>query len=200
MEESPLDQFISHYKLPIILSAVGGVLLVSGIISSGLIPKTLQSNPSQPIVLPTANPQMSQIMVDVSGAVKHPGVYQLTSGARVEDAIQKAGGLTTQADTNYVAKTLNLAQKVTDGLKIYIPNSGESSPAVAGATVDSTALGTININSASLDTLDSLPGVGPVTAQKIVDNRPYSQTEDLVTKKVVGKSEFDKIKDKISVY
>lgn len=109
-----------------------------------------------------------------------------------------AGGLSARADREWVAKNLNLAMKLTDGAKVYVPAFGEN----AGAPGSSEALvsGTININTGSASELDGLPGVGPVTAQKIIDNRPYSSVQDLLSKKAVNQKVFDNIKDKISVF
>jgi len=130
------------------------------------------------------------LKVDIGGAVLKPGVYEFSSGARVQDVIIQAGGLAASADRDYVAKNINLALKLIDGVKIYIPNKGE--PVVSGSL--------ININVAPESELDKLTGVGPVTAQKIIAGRPYSKTEDLVSKKVLGQSAFDKIKESITVY
>jgi competence protein ComEA len=135
------------------------------------------------------------IIVDVAGAVEKPGVYKLPNNSRTADALISAGGLSAAADREAVSKTINLAQKLTDGSKIYIPSINESN-----SFNQSNKSNLININFASLLELDSLEGVGPVTAQKIIDNRPYQNISDLVTKKVLGKAMFEKIKDKLSVY
>lgn len=133
------------------------------------------------------------IWVDVSGAVVVPGVYKLTEGARVKDALVAAGGVSSTADRAVLAKEVNLAAILTDGQKIYIRAAGGE---VAGAeTTDK-----INLNSASLSELDSLWGVGSVRAGEIVKNRPYAKAEDLLTKKIVTKSVFEKIKDQITVF
>jgi len=140
----------------------------------------------------------ADIFVDVSGAVLKPGVYKLAYGSRVADAINTAGGFSSSADSNFISKSLNLAQKLSDGAKIYIPQKGESGQAL-GTAQSSLDSGLVNINSASLDQLDALPGIGPATAQKIISGRPYSRVEELLEKKIVGASTFEKIKDKISV-
>lgn len=146
------------------------------------------------------------IKIDISGAVEKPGVYEMQKDDRIEDAIIKAGGFKKDADAEYVSKMLNLAQKLVDGTKIYIPFQEEKPDALK--MVQKTSENTsqynnstlTNINSASISELEKLSGVGLVTAQKIIDSRPYGSIEELLIKKTVGKSVFEKIKDKISVY
>lgn len=134
------------------------------------------------------------IFVDVEGAVVNPGVYGLNFEARVKDALVAAGGLGQDADRGWVEKNLNLAVRLTDGAKIYIPKIGES---IMGNTMGADQ---ININTASAQELDKLPGVGPVTAQKIIDNRPYSTIDELLSKKIINSKAFESIKEKIAVY
>lgn len=146
------------------------------------------------------------IKVDVEGAVINPGVYAVPVDARVQDGLVVAGGLSGNADRIWVAQHVNLALKLIDGTKIYIPSLGEI--AKTGSTVTDQTIGTdvlgaqnqqIDINSAASADLDSLPGVGPATVQKIIAGRPYTSTQELVDKKIVGQKEFEKIKDLIIV-
>jgi competence protein ComEA len=145
----------------------------------------------------------AQIKVDIEGEVIRPGLYSLNSDARIQDALAVAGGLTQGADRDQI----NLAARVVDGQKVYIPAVGETPPVspVVSSSSDSvtsanvTSSGPVSINSGSESELDSLPGVGPVTAQKIISNRPYSSIDELVSKKAVGQKEFDKIKEMISL-
>lgn len=139
---------------------------------------------------------VKKIVVDVQGAVLTPGVYSLENDARIQDALIQAGGLTEKANRAFIAKSINLAAKVTDGQKIYIPFEGEQT---AGVGIDSSVLNSlININTGSQNDLESLPGIGPVTAEKIMSLRPYSSVEDLVNKKAVSQAIFEKIKDLIT--
>lgn len=140
----------------------------------------------------------SKISVDVEGAVMRPGLYNLPSSSRVKDALVAAGGVAQEADRDWLAKKVNLAAKLTDGGKIYILKVGEE-PISSGDSIGITVQGAININTADSATLDTLPGVGKVTSEKIIGNRPYSSIEDLVSKKVIGSSAFEKLKDKITV-
>lgn len=208
---------LRQYMFPIGLGLIGIVLLLYGLIASlnhknasdilaeGISDKAISEEKS---IL-----KMPGIILDVEGAVMNPGVYELKKNARLQDALIAAGGLSDKADREKVAKGLNLASKVVDGGKIYIPFVGESSSvaiggstslAQAGDSTDQSVMGDqtglININSATEQQLDSLPGVGIVTAGKIINNRPYARIEDLLSKKAVGQSVFGKIKDKISVF
>lgn len=185
---SETASLIDRFKLPIALSLVGIVLIIGGLVM-GSKPQ-VKDYPKESLV---SNEKL--VTVDVSGAVNKPGVYKLSSGSRIEDAISQAGGFTQDAQNEYITKVLNLAQKLVDGSKIYIPKEGE----IAGVSAVSEAK-KININTASLSELDSLSGVGSVTAQKIVAGRPYQTVEELVSKKAVGKAVFDKIKDQLVVY
>lgn len=141
--------------------------------------------------------EQEKIVVDIEGAVMKPGVYTLPINSRVQDGLIAAGGLTSYAQRTWIAKNINLAQVLKDGIKLYIPYQGE----IQGSqnSLDNSS-NTININTASKSQLDSLSGVGEAMAQKIIDNRPYNTIEDLVEKKVVSKGVFEKIKERITVY
>lgn len=144
-----------------------------------------------------------EIVVDVAGAVEKPGIYKLSSNSRIGDAVVKAGGLAANADREWVASTLNLAEKVEDGVKIYIPNKGmvQADP-VSQTNQRSVNIKNqkLNINTASVTELDKLEGIGEARANSIVSNRPYAKTEELVTIAKLPQSVYDKIKDSISVY
>lgn len=143
------------------------------------------------------------VVVDVGGAVLSPGVVELPAGARVAEAIERAGGLAEDADT----ATLNQAAILMDGQKILVPREGEGDDgaddpvaAVPGAPA---APDLVNINSATLAELDTLPGVGPSTAQAIVDDRaqngPFASTEDLMRVSGIGEKKFTKLESMICV-
>lgn len=181
------------------LAFIGLILLGYGLISS--INRGQVS--SEDIVFESSEQttnKTSQIVVDVSGAVVSPGVYTLDLGSRIKDALISASGLSSDADRDWVSKSLNLASKLNDGSKIYIPSRGEVSLRGTNPAGVVSASGLIDINSASSSELDGLPGIGPATAQKIIDNRPYASIEDLTSKKAVTSKIFEKIKDRISVY
>lgn len=199
--ESNLDQFLSRYKYPLAMGIVGGVLLLGGILSSGVLSVFHKTSPylGSKTNLADKSAVPNILAVDVSGEVSAPGVYKLPAGARVEEAIKAAGGVTEKADPIYLSKSLNLAQKLTDGMKIYIPQEKEAGMSATGA-VAGVSINLVNLNEASLAELDNLPGVGEVTAQNIIGKRPYGAIEELLNKKVVSKTVFEKIKDKVSVY
>lgn len=126
------------------------------------------------------------IVVDVRGAVAKPGVYELPAGARVQDAVNASGGLSEDADLS----TVNLARRLRDGEMVRVaamaPNAGTPSPGLAAVSGPNTGGGAakININTATADELDTLPGVGPVTAARIIEFReqhgPYRSIDDLI--------------------
>jgi len=206
MEEQLQERYLPLIKrniLPITLSVLGLICLGYGLIIF-LQPKAeneivFEKNDSAVTSQPK-NPL--KIMVDVQGAVEKPGVYSLAKEARVQDGLIAAGGMRQDANRSFVAKTINLAAKVNDGTKIYIPfeNETEVLGGMSRTGMGATTGGMININSATLTELDSLPGIGQVTGQKIIDSRPYASLDELQSKKVVSKSVFEKIKDKVTVY
>jgi competence protein ComEA len=188
--------------LPLFLAVLGVILLGAGLVSS-----LAGTDREEDITFESSNSDQdikeTKIVVDIQGAVVAPGVYELPSESRIKDVLIAASGLSSDADREWISKNLNQAAKLTDGGKIYIPKVGESNSFInlgQAGSLGVTASGLININSSSQSELESLPGIGPVTAGKIIDNRPYAAIEDLRSKKVVGQSVFDKIKDKISVY
>lgn len=144
----------------------------------------------------TTFPQVT-ITVDIEGGVVNPGIYSFTQTSgdklRLEKVILQAGGLAPGADSEYVSKNLNLAATVIDGMKIYIPKAGEAQ--TAGKVAEKTG---INVNLASLETLETLQGVGTVRAQGIIDNRPYSSLEELQNKSKLPASVIENIRDQIS--
>lgn len=150
------------------------------------------------------------IYVDLAGAVKTPGIYQLAVGSRLATVIDEAGGFTVQADLDYIAQDLNLAQKLKDGAKIYIISQVETDyqqTAVdfcqslsAAPTQDSgTSTGQISINSASAEDLESLEGIGEKRAGDIMAGRPYQSLQELVEREVLTANLFSKIKNQLKL-
>ena len=200
-----LKELVTGYKLPIALTLVGVVLLGGGVYSSFTRlapPKVMQIKlPKESVVSPETISK--GITIDVSGAVKNPGVYHLDKDSRVEDALKSAGGFVNNVNKSFVAKQLNLASKLSDGAKLYIPFEGEIAPTavLAAAAIGSTSSTSskTNINTASQSDLEALSGVGPVTATKIINGRPYQGLEELLSKKAVTKSTYEKIKDSVEI-
>ena len=149
----------------------------------------------------------ASIFVHIDGAVVAPGVYELTGSLpRVNDAVIAAGGLAGDADTS----ALNLAAVLSDGEKIHVPRQGEalasgqaSSGPASGSDGGASSSGVININTATAEELDSLPGIGPSTAAAIVEDRerngPFASPEDLMRVSGIGEGKFSKLKDQIRV-
>lgn len=159
-----------------------------------------------PTAVPTPTP--APLRVYVSGAVRNPDVYLLPPQSIVKDALDAAGGATETADLNRV----NLALELYDQQQVYIPRIGEASPAAplpdsAPSPTESTPGGTsgsggkVNLNTASLEELDSLPGIGPAIAQRIVEyreaNGPFSSPEEIMNVKGIGEATFEKLQELI---
>lgn len=207
IEDTPLLILLRQNKLAISLFLISLLLLGGGLIvyvsqfhplQKDEIIFDLSSSEQKVATTPEISSQ-SLIIVDVSGGVMGPGVYTLAITSRLQDAIIAAGGLSAEADTSQIAKRLNLASKLVDGQKIYIPQKGDEEAGVLDTTIPVGATKQININTASLSELDSLPGIGQTTAQKIVSNRPYKVITELQTKKIIGAKVFEGIKDSIHV-
>lgn len=152
------------------------------------------SSPVPPAVSPQA---AAMLVVHVSGEVVKPGVYKLPVGARVEDALKIAGGPTPEADVH----RLNLAARVADGQQIAVPRL--PSAAQSASPESSPVPSLVNINTASVAELDGLPGVGPVTAQRIVAYRqqhgPFTTVEQLKEAKLVNQATFERIKELVTI-
>ena len=147
-------------------------------------------------------PEQDLITVDVKGAVKSPGIYDLPVGSRVNDAVQKAGGLTEQADS----KSLNLAQKVSDEALVYVPTKGEelaSQQAGSGAPYSTIKENKVNLNKASLEELKQVKGLGGKRAQDIIDHREangkFKSVDELKKVSGIGAKTIEKLKDYVTV-
>ena len=188
-----------------------GVIAIFGVVGFGLVTYGIwgQIKPSEVKVEIIKEKDEGQkviiggeIVVDVAGAVEKPGVYKIPSNSRIGDALVLAGGLAASADREWVAANLNLAQKLEDGEKIFIPDKSanqqvsDSEVQIAGKSVSTK----ININTASVVELDALNGIGEARAKAILANRPYSKTEEIVIKAKIPQSVYEKISSNISVY
>ena len=141
------------------------------------------------------------VTVHVVGEVRHPGVYELAGGARARDAVAAAGGLLGDAEEAAV----NLARPVVDGEQIAVPRQGEaaSAPSAAdGVSGSAGAGGKVDLNTATAEQLDALPGVGPATAAKIVSDRtangPFKSVDDLMRVSGIGPAKFEALKELVS--
>ncbi len=192
------------------------MLCLFGIVLAGTIWALRRPEPPAIAILtatprPTETPRptatLAVIIVDVRGAVAQPGVYTLEVGSRVQDALKRAGGTLPNAET----RTFNLARKLNDGEQIYVPTFAEATlvpTATPGKgtrvpTPTKTPMGKININTATVEELDVLPGIGPAIALRIVDYRtqkgPFKKIEDIKDVRGIGDAIFADIKDSITV-
>jgi competence protein ComEA len=146
----------------------------------------------------TTTTRAVDVLAHAAGAVVHPGVYRVPSGARVTDLIDAAGGPSADADLD----RLNLAAVVTDGERVYVPRRGEAVTDVAAGAADVPA-GPVDLNTATLEQLDALPGIGPSTAKAIIDERQrrggFRSVDDLLDVRGIGPAKLDAIRDLVTV-
>lgn len=155
------------------------------------------------------------LVVDIAGAVVRPGVYRLPAGSRVGDAITAAGGYGPRVDAARVGTELNLAAPLTDGQHLAVPSrddvalGGDTTGGNAGSGAGSGSSGgspgsgsLVDLNRATSGELDALPGIGPVTAAKILaarESAPFAAVQDLLDRKLVGQKTFDGLRDLVTV-
>jgi competence protein ComEA len=153
-----------------------------------------------------ATPSQATLVVEVAGAVARPGIYTLPVGSRVADAIGAAGGYSTDVDPRAAEAKLNLAARLQDAQLITVPRRGDgaagSASSTAGQGTSAAATGPINLNTASATDLDTLPGIGPATATKIIASReekPFASVDDLVSRKIVTPAILAKFRSQVTV-
>ena len=205
---------IKEYKIIVICAglglALGGFFLLKPTSQTPVKEKNLQAevaavskdSSSEKEVKKEESAEQDLITVDVKGAVKSPGIYDLPVGSRVHDAVQKAGGLTDEADS----KSLNLAQKISDEALVYVPTKGEE--AAGQQTVSGTPSSTskdkkVNLNKASLEELKQVKGLGGKRAQDIIDHREtngkFKSVDELKKVSGIGAKTIEKLKDYVTV-
>jgi len=190
MAKNDIEDLLKNNKWQLILGFLGLVLILASIFLIA------QSSHPEIEIIPVDEEENKTIFVDLGGAVQKPGLYELPSDSRLNDLFIRADGLALDADRVWVEKNLNLAQKLKDGLKLYIPFKSDKSKVLNTSTSE----GKININTASLGELDSLWGIGEKRASSIIDNRSYQSIEELIEKKIIPQDVFEKIKEEIGVY
>ena len=154
--------------------------------------------------VPSADASGSEMLVDVQGAVARPGLVRLPPDARVADAIAAAGGYADSADLLAAASSINLAQPLSDGAQVFVPIRGVAGAAPGGGPTGGggTASGLVNLNSASPEALEALPGIGPVTVQKIVaarQERPFATLEELLERGVMHSGQLEDIRELVTL-
>lgn len=206
-----------------VLACVGGMVAVASmtvLIGSGQIGLLLASGEvekiSDEIVLADGVDSMGfdqggsivgdnvdQLVVDVSGAVNSPGLYELASGSRLGKAVEMAGGFTHEADVAAIARDLNLASVLQDGQKIYIPFQSESSTQVSGGSITQVAgaqsTDLVSINKASQSELMELEGIGEKRAEAIIAGRPYTSIDQLVSEGALTAAVLAKIQESLEL-
>jgi competence protein ComEA len=205
-----LSEFVDHPQQPhiatrfdpaLILFALGTIVLIT-VLASYFWYRTQESKPSLIETKTETYIDTKDNIVDISGAVAKPGVYTMAADERIKDILIKAGGLRPEADAGWVNRSLNLAATLSDGSKLYIPFSGEApAQAVLGQGQDNAC--SVNINTATIAQLDTLPGIGEVTAQKILDYRTehgnFNQSEDIKKVPGIGEKLYVGIQDLICI-
>lgn len=196
---------LKKYKIEIILLIIANITALTSV--GVYLISQKQTTQEEAVIVSKKSPSHSQekIFVDIAGAVEKPDVYQIAVGARLKDVLILAGGLSADADREFFRRNFNLAKILSDQEKIYIPSTEEIKNNIlvqnqlTWEKPPQNNSKKININTASLEELDQLPGVGKITAQKIIDRRPYQNLEELLTKKAVNKSVYEKIKELIEL-
>ena len=195
-----MEQGLGRYRWILFLAIVGLVLTAVILIQA-------RRPAPQPMILSTATPQPTQlatptpytVRVYVSGAVQHPDVYTLSQDSIVKDALEAAGGPTGEADL----ERINLALPVTDGQQVHVPRQGEDNPPVEPPSRLPAIGSKVNINTADLAALESLPGIGPSLAQRIIDYRQahgsFERIEDIMEVSGIGEAIFEGLQDLITV-
>jgi len=200
-----MEEFLTKNRLPLGIFFAGLLVLALGIFT--LKGNFASSDKVEVLEETTEGGANDFLVVEVAGAVTSPGVYKMPVGSRIDDVLIIAGGFSASADRNWVDKTVNRAALITDGQKIYIPTSDEqligtsaNNLGVYQTDTSGQGSGLININTSSQSELESLNGIGPVYARKIIEQRPYSNIEELTSRRIIPQSTYEKIKNDISVF
>ncbi len=196
--------FLQENKVVLIFLGLGVALLIAGLVMFRTSAGTSE------VQIVSTNESASSIIVEVSGAVKSPGVFTLNHGVRVSEALDAAGGISDNADSEWIARYLNKARVVEDGEKLYIPPVDQQKGVLSASDIagDQTVSAgnyaenenIVNINTATIEELESLWGIGRITAQNMIDQRPYSKTEELLDRKILKENVYERNKDLLTVY
>lgn len=205
----------AHAPLLVAVGAIAVLVVAAVAIAAGVLQGSTSMDPAGVVVAVSLDADPSaEVVVEVAGAVVSPGVYRLPAGSRVGDALKAAGGYGPRVDAQRSTSELNLAAILEDGTRVMVPSrddppeadppsgsgsSGSSSDGPAGGNATD---GLLDLNIATQAELEALPGIGPVTATKIMDARaavPFTSVEDLRTRKLLGQKAFDALKALVTV-
>lgn len=193
------------------------VFVIGGLVASSFLTEAFVETPPVPLTKIASAPITDQhtkiaesdvvFKVSITGSVLKPGVYEVRSSSVVQDLITLAGGYTKSADLVYVSREMKLARQVISGEQIYIPSISEqkllastgSSNSSNSSSSNTASNNKVNLNTASISELDTLPGVGVSTAEKIIAARPYKTIEDIKNAPGIGDATYQKLKDLIEV-
>jgi competence protein ComEA len=186
-----------------LLSLAGAAWLLVGAVGAAPAPIDGEVATSlSPMALGSPSPvSTADLVIDVQGAVRRPGIVLLPPGARVGDALAAAGGYSRQADLNAAAASLNLAALLADGAQVHVPIIGAPTAGGGGGTDGGGDPGSgstlVNVNTATPEELEALPGIGPVTVQKIVAGRaqqPFATVDEMVEREVIDRGQLEDIR------
>ena len=202
-----MPEFLLQQRRPLLVAAVALVLIL---LAGRFLLGAGTTTPAAPLPPPPAEGAgvtglpSGRVVVHVVGAVRRPGLYRLEQGSRIADAVARAGGATRKADVAMI----NLAAPLADGEQVVVPKRGVPGTAAAGSATGGVAAspgvpaGPVHLNTATLEQLDSLPGVGPVTAQKILDYRQehgaFSSVDELDAVPGIGPARMDTLRDLVA--
>ncbi|MFZ6034539.1 MAG: helix-hairpin-helix domain-containing protein [Patescibacteria group bacterium] len=201
-------QKIRKYWLEVILISLSVLITVSSLLLYTNDRGAISAVEEEP--LPGKTPKkVDKKYVDLSGSVKNPGLYEASDNERLDSVIKRAGGLTEDADKDFFSRNYNLSDILVDRQKIYIPSiwdvrNGyfieEQHKISADQTTEKSRIteAKIDVNEATREELETLPGIGQVTSQRIIDNRPYGALQELVDKKSISQKMLENINDLIT--
>lgn len=214
--QTVLSNLVKRYFIEVVLIALATIItFTSFLIYINKADEIEAVEEDEPYISSEIKDIPGKIFIDVAGAVEKPDVYEVTAGARLKDVIKKAGGLSYLADRNFVARNLNFAQIMNDQEKVYIPSYLEiqmglfteipqatpltKAPMQSVALPEESTPDALGINSASAEELDTLPGVGKVTANKIIQSRPFSSIDELLNRKIIKRNVYENIKNLVTL-
>lgn len=186
-----------------------------GVTVAGTVPLSSAADSSDPglAVVGSVASSAPLLVTEIVGAVNRPGVYRLAAGSRIGDLVDAAGGYGPRVDTNRAGRELNLAAALHDGDQVRVPSRDDPTATADGSVATGGGASTgasstgggaspVDLNRATATELDALPGIGPVTAAKIIAAReetPFARVDELRSRKLVGEKTFDNLKDLVTV-